>query len=359
MDKERAKNTDIIALAQRLGLNPKRAGAVSVCLCPVHNEKTPSFTFYKKTNSGYCWGCGFSADTIKLTEVVLNVDFIRAIEFINGEKITPARVTMEPEPEPVKKDFSHIYGGLRDFCINQPGYKKRAVYEYLTGRGINPDTVKKYGVFAVPNVQKVTEYLTSTFAAAELMEAGLIHNGVFSFADYPLIFPYYSGGKIRTIQGRALDPGTNPKYKFCAGGGVSVFGADLLEPGGDTVVICEGAFDTLSAHQLFAGAVCVGVPGVNGFRGFPFEELTKFKRVFLLLDNDTPGQKKALELVKTLRAKGLKNVQSKHVPEPYKDVNDWLNGQPPAQTKEEILSGFIQKNPDLLHLIETFNLQIL
>ena len=35
-------------------------------LCPFHNENTPSFTYYPKTNSCYCFGCSTYADAITL-----------------------------------------------------------------------------------------------------------------------------------------------------------------------------------------------------------------------------------------------------------------------------------------------------
>ena len=36
------------------------------CLCPLHNEKTPSFTIYGDTNSFYCYGCGVGGSNIDL-----------------------------------------------------------------------------------------------------------------------------------------------------------------------------------------------------------------------------------------------------------------------------------------------------
>jgi DNA primase len=33
--------------------------------CPFHEEKTPSFTIYPKTNTFHCFGCGKNGDTIE------------------------------------------------------------------------------------------------------------------------------------------------------------------------------------------------------------------------------------------------------------------------------------------------------
>jgi len=51
--------------------------------CPYHNEKTGSFTYFKKTNSCYCFGCGKVADSIDLYQQLNGCDFKTAVEELN------------------------------------------------------------------------------------------------------------------------------------------------------------------------------------------------------------------------------------------------------------------------------------
>lgn len=44
-------------------------------ICPLHTEKTASFTVYKDTNSWYCWGCNSFGDVIDLYMRLNNCDF--------------------------------------------------------------------------------------------------------------------------------------------------------------------------------------------------------------------------------------------------------------------------------------------
>lgn len=51
------------------------------CCCPFHNEKTPSFHYYEKTNTCYCFGgCGRAYDAIDIYRKLNNCTFIEAIK---------------------------------------------------------------------------------------------------------------------------------------------------------------------------------------------------------------------------------------------------------------------------------------
>lgn len=48
-------------------------------LCPLHNEKTPSFQI-KKNNTYVCYGCGEHGDSIDLYMKLNNTDFLTAVK---------------------------------------------------------------------------------------------------------------------------------------------------------------------------------------------------------------------------------------------------------------------------------------
>lgn len=49
-------------------------------LCPLHNEKTPSFTVYKKDNTWYCFGCAKGGSVIDLYMELHDVEFSTALK---------------------------------------------------------------------------------------------------------------------------------------------------------------------------------------------------------------------------------------------------------------------------------------
>ena len=62
----------------------KKRGENLIGLCPFHNEKTPSFTVYTKTNSFYCFGCQKSGNTIKFVMEYHGLSFRDAIKLLTN-----------------------------------------------------------------------------------------------------------------------------------------------------------------------------------------------------------------------------------------------------------------------------------
>lgn len=74
---------DMIRLAKKVPFDKlikmEQIGGRKRCLCPFHNEKTPSFYVYPDTNRGYCHGCGRSADTIQYLVEIRKIEFNQAV----------------------------------------------------------------------------------------------------------------------------------------------------------------------------------------------------------------------------------------------------------------------------------------
>jgi hypothetical protein len=51
-------------------------------LCPLHDEKTPSFFIYLKNNSFYCYGCQAGGDIINLIRKLHNYSFVEAVRYL-------------------------------------------------------------------------------------------------------------------------------------------------------------------------------------------------------------------------------------------------------------------------------------
>lgn len=81
MTLEEVKAIPIREVAEKCNVSVGRKG---YCLCPAHNEKTPSCRVYDKTNTWYCFGCHEHGDGIDFVKAALNCDFERAFEFLGG-----------------------------------------------------------------------------------------------------------------------------------------------------------------------------------------------------------------------------------------------------------------------------------
>ena len=60
----------------------RKAGRRHTGLCPLHREKTPSFSVDPDQGLFYCFGCGRGGDAIKLYMLLSGDDFPAAIEVL-------------------------------------------------------------------------------------------------------------------------------------------------------------------------------------------------------------------------------------------------------------------------------------
>ena len=137
-------------------------------------------------------------------------------------------------------------------------------------------------------------------------------------------FTYPNGkSKLRT---------NDKKFSWPNGKGEGLFGQNLFPSGGKNVLITEGEFDAVAAHQMLHGKVaCVSVRNGAGSAlkdcQESFEWLDSFESVVLALDGDEQGQKATESLIDLFghKVKLLKHSNG------FKDANDYLMQQSSAK----------------------------
>ncbi len=63
----------------------RKSGGNLISLCPFHNEKSPSFYIYLKTNTCWCFGCQQGGNTIKSVRLLYGYSFREAIHYLIGK----------------------------------------------------------------------------------------------------------------------------------------------------------------------------------------------------------------------------------------------------------------------------------
>jgi len=77
---EVARGVDLESVVENY-VDLKVSGAYrKVGLCPLHDEKTPSFTIFKTDDHFYCFGCREYGDVIKFIKLVENLNFKQAVK---------------------------------------------------------------------------------------------------------------------------------------------------------------------------------------------------------------------------------------------------------------------------------------
>lgn len=103
------KVSDIL---ERKGYNLRRAGELIKCSCPFHNDPTPSFVVYPKTNSFYCFGCEVGGGPLQLLKLFGEKIPVELLMEIDKEK-TPLKYKAEAadlfDEKPIKKLRRIVY----------------------------------------------------------------------------------------------------------------------------------------------------------------------------------------------------------------------------------------------------------
>jgi DNA primase len=279
-------------------------------LCPFHNEKTPSFYVVEDKSFFHCFGCGAHGDVVGFLMRANNLDFIEAVEKLAGEAglAVPQASRQERERAQRQKTLLEATEAAAAFYESRlwspAGGRAR---EYLQGRGLDPDTIRRFRVGWAPDDRQVLRRaLAADFPDAMLIEAGLARQPeegeIFDYFRNRVIFPIGDrAGRIIAFGGRVLGDG-QPKYLNSPDSplfekGRVLYGWSSARAGaaqdGTGVIVTEGYMDVIALHRAgLAGAVA---PLGTALTEFQLQELWRLSpEPILCFDGDAAGQRAAV-----------------------------------------------------------------
>ena len=167
--------------------------------------------------------------------------------------------------------------------------------EYLASRGVGPVAAARLALGYSPGGGLRLALESSGFSEKRIRDSGLFtERGSERFAGM-VVVPDPSGGLVRWLAGRALQPDSRPRFQSLPGP-KPVLGLGGLGPAPPWAVVAEGLFDwLLLAGWGLPAVAALGTQGVeriaSALRGCP--------RVFLAFDGDDAGRE-ATERLLTL-----------------------------------------------------------
>jgi DNA primase len=159
----------------------KKSGAQNYSgLCPFHSEKTPSFSVHATRQFYHCFGCGASGDVFSFVQKVDNLSFPEAVRVIAQKMgVAMPRVAFSSPEE--AREAQHrtalleIHERACDFFQQHLRRPEGAhAREYLAGRGLDEETIKKFQIGYAPDSGFVLrDFLRGKFDEQVLRESGL------------------------------------------------------------------------------------------------------------------------------------------------------------------------------------------
>lgn len=322
---ERLKSANPIADVMGTYVNLKRSGRDFVCLCPFHNEKTPSCYVHPDKEFFHCFGCGAGGDVITFTMRYNNLDYWEAVKLLaerGGVPLPEDRAYDSRQGEKRKRIFEMNKKAARFFYDRLRAPEGKPCREYLFKRGLTPDTIKKYGMgFAPQSYTALKNYMLSEgYTEKELEEASLLtrskknNSNCYDFYVFRAMFPFFDlRGNIVGFGGRALSVEDNRKYLNSKETPVYnknrfLFSMNFAKDAAvkdRKILLCEGNIDVISLNQAgFENAVASCGTALTAEQAKLISNYAD--EVVICYDSDAAGQKATKRAIGVLRECGLK-----------------------------------------------------
>jgi len=293
-----------------LGKPKYRSNKYSTYKCPLHNEgKGYSFVVYE--DHWICFGkCGHGRDAISWLMEYHNLSFQEACEKLSSgalpklqQPINTSTNRVHVLSEPPDVDWrSRAEEIVKQAEVNLWGEQgKRALHYLKAQRGLTETTI----------LEARLGYIPGDYRNWKTLHGLTVPCGI--------TIPWYAdqmlwGIKVRRAAGQQ-------RYQQVSGGNIKggLYNADTIQPG-LPILITEGEFDTLIAHQAGTGlisSVAIGSATNKRINSRWFPQFITAPSIFIRMDDDQAGQGASEKIV------GLSQA-SRTIQVPLgKDVNDF------------------------------------
>ena len=328
----------------------QKKGSSYFGLCPFHNEKSPSFSVSPGKQMYYCFGCGAGGNVFTFIMEYENFSFQEAIKFL-AQRAGVALPEAEYSEEMRKKDSKRARllevnkEAAKYFFYQLRSERGKAGYQYLKGRQLSDETIKKFGLgFANMTSNDLVKYLKGKgYEDKLLQEAGLASfDEKFGMHDKfwnRVMFPIQDiNHRVIGFGGRVMGD-AKPKYLNSPETMVfdksrNLYGLNIARTARkNNIILCEGYMDVIAMHQAgFSQAVAsLGTAFTEGQASL----LKRYaQEVILAYDSDGAGVTAALRAIGILKEAGLTGKVLNL--EPYKDPDEFIKNKG-AQAFEERL----------------------
>ncbi len=347
VEEVRSRNDIVDVISSYIPLQKK--GNSYFGLCPFHNEKTPSFSVSPDKQMYYCFGCGAGGNVITFLMEYENYTFPEAL------KVLADRVGIklpEDEPDAEEKAMADKRTAILEVNKLAANYFYHTLfqedglrgYQYLKGRGLADDTIRRFGLgFAPRKGDALCTYLRSKgYSDALLRDSGLIVTEEKGSRDKfwnRVMFPIMDkNNRVIGFGGRVLGDG-KPKYLNSPDTPVfdksrNLYGYNYARTSREKyMLLCEGYMDVIAMQQ--AGFVnTVASLGTAFTPGQAMLLKRSTDQVILAYDADDAGVSAALRAIPILQDAG---ISAKVLDlSPYNDPDEFIKKRGADALRERI-----------------------
>ena len=321
IDELLAKNDIVSVVSGYVSLKPK--GRRLWGLCPIHGEKTPSFSVSPDKQMFYCFGCHAGGTVIQFIMQMERLTFPEAVRFLAeraGMTVPEDRDDEQYQRERARRERLYQACNLaaRFYMENLIGAAGGPAREYFAKRNIGSSAVKRFGLgYAPEGWDNLKNHLTAQgFTEEELLDAGLLVRNPNSGKVYDayrnrVIFPIIGvNGRVIAFGARVMNQQDKPKYINTGDTPIynkrrTLYGLNLQKNARlSSLIMVEGYTDVIGMYNA-------GIENAVASLGTALTEeqarlLARYvSSVFIAYDGDTAGQNATLRGLDILQKEGL------------------------------------------------------
>lgn len=322
----KAKNDIVDVISSYLPVRQKGRGFWA--LCPFHNDRNPSLSINREGQYYHCFVCGAGGDIFKFIQNYENCTFMEAAEIL-ARRANVRMPSLDTETEKNIAKKKRVKDDCLDVCLFAARYyhsclrkqENKFVSDYLAGRKITADMVKRFGFGYSDGWQGLVDALRRDGKNLDTaVKAGLLvrrdDGSYFDALAYRLIIPIFDiNGSVIAFGGRTFSKNKDvAKYKNTSVTPIfdksktlyALNFAKKAKQNGNLeyLIVVEGYMDAIALHQT-------GFPQTVASMGtsLTVEQARQIKRlvptVYICYDGDAAGQNATVRGLDILREQGL------------------------------------------------------
>lgn len=191
------------------------------CVCPFHDDHSPSMSISKERQIYTCFSCGATGNVFKFLQDYEHISFVEAVKKCADMCGIQLDVTIKSENSNIKKyqELYDIYSISQKFYQNNInsslGHKAK---EYLYSRQLTDNEIKKFGIgLSLNDYDMLVKLLKQKkFSDKDLLKSGLINandNGLYDVYRSRIMYPLHDiNGNVVGYNGRIYQGEEINKY---------------------------------------------------------------------------------------------------------------------------------------------------
>ncbi|MDE3076199.1 MAG: toprim domain-containing protein [Chloroflexota bacterium] len=311
----------IVPVILRYGIDLRSAGSVLVGRCPFHADGgRPNFTVYPAADAAddsyYCFRCSAGGDVITFVRLMEGSQFPEACSRLAGTELSAWRTSsarrfcQRGRAKPIAR--RRTVAELACLAAAVELYHNRLLHDsralgYVVDRGIDRAAIERFRLGFASGHELVAYLRWRHLPLGAAMRAGLIGSRGREALANRVVIPEIRGGQPIWLIGRLIDGGQGPDQTEAPPRYLGLPGHKPLlgwerARRESTAFLTEGPFDWLTLMSW--GLPALALVGTN-VRPSVVQALTRFDRLYLVLDNDEAGRAAASQFAEALAERAI------------------------------------------------------